>query len=830
MKICPECNKECVDTAKFCGGCRHRFAVPVCSSCGKSVREGAKFCGHCGMSLRSIAANTMGKEENSVDFSVRKDEFAVPGTNVLASQESPIQVDVSAADYLNRLGGFLRWNILPGQLAVKIDEEDLYKYGRKVKGIDIQTGVKALLFIYGKFAGELDSGHYPFADWQDELAVEETPGAIQRHLRRLWTAFIRLWNKEKAEEMRRDSARAPFCFVLIRTNEFPLIYEFADIATSTVSCNIGIHLLFKITNLDDFYANHLLKQKYVSFESLSRYRELIQAIKTQLSYLFAQISPEQIATNADIEQQLMLKLRPVISGIFPYIQLSRILNVSAKNEDLNNFRRMAEELYISERELEIFSQRNDFLNRLELANNEQEELRLKRRYAHCNEVTDINYAQEELVARRDSMHKEAMQSIENARELTELRMSVDQDIESSKIEAEFTAVKEKIYEEMALTEDKRTAFDLMLSAQKKLREADSEEKIAAAMQEFRKSGLLREQEIDVLQHQIAHNAQMRDLNDAHVLSMVTMQNQKALDQQKLEWEIQIGNKRIQNHFDRQRIADAYREEKRDKEYNFTDQRREKDAAFEDKRRLSQIDLDKLEMQQQLEILAQAQAIRQQRENEELRREMEKEEAARRHELEIQRLTLTAEQAKIEAANEEKRIYAGMTFEQIMAANPNFSPHAAQALAKKYEADAAAATAQTVMTQNDKTAQMAIDQRDQMVTFMQQQMAMLRDISVTGINAGAGHRQAMLEEKQAELDRTRADVSANCDRFVDGMKTTIHAVGNMNRPTRSQTKSVLASHDSETTDLAAMKQEVKCSKCNSKNVAGEAFCCECGEAL
>ncbi|MBR6440531.1 MAG: hypothetical protein IKS44_00585, partial [Bacteroidales bacterium] len=62
----------------------------------------------------------------------------------------------------------------------------------------------------------------------------------------------------------------------------------------------------------------------------------------------------------------------------------------------------------------------------------------------------------------------------------------------------------------------------------------------------------------------------------------------------------------------------------------------------------------------------------------------------------------------------------------MAANPNLTPQAAQALAKKYEAEAAAAQAAAAQAQNDKTAQMAIDQRDQMMTFMQQQMAALRD--------------------------------------------------------------------------------------------------------
>ena len=849
MKNCPNCNKELREEAKFCSGCGYKFLMEnntfSCPQCGNPLRAGAKFCGKCGTKLQA-----------QTDIINPGNEFAVPGATVLTTREAPVHADISAKEFLTTMGGFLRWNILQGQLAVKIDEETLYTYGDKVKGIDIQEGVKALLFINGKFSGELGSGHYPFAEWKNQLPAENNPGFLQRIIRASWTGFMGFFNKDKAEEMRRDNAKVPFSFVLIRTNEFPLIYEFADIPTATVSCNIGIHLLFKIANINEFYANHLLKQKYVSFESMSNYREFVQSLKTQLGSAFTQINPEQIILTPEISQLLQQKLQSLILGIFPYIQLTRILNVSAQNKDLDNFRRMAEELYVSERELVELTKRNDFLNRMQIATNEQEITRLKMDYAHENSVTDINQSQEELAARRDSMHDVAMQSIANAQELTELRMSTAQDVEASKIEAQFAADKEKIYEEMALTEDERAKFDLMLSAQKKLREAKSEEEIAVAMQEFRKSGLLREQEIEALQHQIAHNAQLRDLNDAQVLSMATMQNQIALDQQKLEWEIQIGNKRIQNQFDRQRIEDAYHDEKRDKEYNFTDQRREKDADFsdrrrdadaayedrrrnadavyEDSRRRSNIDLDRQEQENQLDMLQKAQAIRQQREAAEHQREMEAAEAARRHELDTQRLAQEAEKAKLDAANEEKRIYAGMTFEQIMAANPNLTPQAAQALAKKYEAEAEAAKAQAAMAQNDKTAQMAIDQQNQMMAFMQQQMAMMKDISMAGINAGATHQQAMLDAKQAELDRTRTDASANSDRFVDGMKTTINAVSNMNRPMQCQPQNVLPPQAPQTvvqaTPVPMTKQMIKCPKCNSEITAGEAFCSECGESL
>ena len=830
MKRCPQCNKEVSDTAKFCGGCGYKFAAAgaVCPKCGNP--GSGKFCGKCGTPLAPQQSPA------SQDLEVTEQTVNAPKPEITVTKS------------------YLNWNILPGQLAVKIDESDIASYGNGLKGINIQDGVKALFFVSGKLVSELSSGHYPFKNWEDERPAEERAGILKRGFTWFCNAFLPESWKEKADNLGWTTQPPSFSFVLIRTNEFPLVFNFTDVPTSTLSCNIGLHFLCKISNINNFYTAHLSDQKFIGFEKIAR--RLEANLKKLINYSFLDVDPEKISRNPEMAERIQATLKETITQIYPYIQLSRVINISAQNEDLDNFRRMAEELYISERELIELTKRNDFLNRFQAVQNEQELYQLRAGYSHENAMTDADYAQEEHVARRDSLHSVTMQGIANTREMTELRMESTHDIDKSKLEAEHHAIKEKIYEEMALTDDERAKFDLMLSAQAQLREAKTEEEIAAAMHTFRKSGLLREQEIENMQHQIAQQAELRDLNDAQVLAMTTMQNQMALDQQKLEWEIQIGNKRIQNQFDRQRIEDAYNDERRDKEYNFTDQRREKDADFsdsrreadaryEDSRRQANIDFDRQEQENQLDLLQKAQNIRMQREAAEHQREMESAEAARRHELESQKLAQDAEKNRLDAANEEKRIYAGMTFEQIMAANPNLTPQAAQALAKKYEAEAATAQAQAAMAQNDKIAQMAMDQKDQMMAFMQQQMAMMKDLSMAGINAGAAHQQAMYNEKQAELDRTRADAVANSDRFVDGMKTTIQAVGNMGNtqqapqqaPQQPAYQQVVYQAPQPQYQQApqqvppqAASQGIKCPNCGQENPAGAAFCSECGESF
>ena len=685
MKTCPKCGKELKDTANFCGFCAYKFSKKICPQCSGELNEAANFCRYCGY------------------------KFSAP-PSAPAPAPAPAAAAASAAPVsdqdISLLGSFIHWNILPGQLAVKIDESDIESYGKAVKGVSIQEGVKALLFVNGRIVAELGSGNYRFNAWQSEAEQDNKQGIVRRFVGAVCNILPQSW-REKAERAGLiDPKTPPFGLLLIRATEFPLIYDFADVPTATVSCEIGVHLLCRIANINEFYNNMLLDRKFVGLESVAE--KLDTVMRAQIGFAFRSVAPERIAESPDIQNQLLPRLQEAVAGIYPYIQLSKIIRVSANNADLESLRQMSEQMYVSEMKLTELVRRNEFLTRMQAAKNDQELAELKQGNAH--------------------------------------------ELDMARAEAENEAAKEKIYEQMQLTADERAKFDLMLAAQAKLREAKTEDETAAALAELKKSGMLRDNEIEDLRHQLEHKNQLRDLNDAQVLAMATMQNQMALDQQKLEWETQIGTRRLQNQIEQQRMKDAY-----------GDERRNADAAFEDSRRRANIDIERQEQDARLDALRQAMAIRN-----------EREEAAHRRETESQLLAQQAEKARLDAANEEKRIYAGMSFEQIMAANPNISEAAARALEKKFAAQEASAL-------NDRTAQMATEQSDKMMAFMQQQMAMMRDISMAGINAGASNQQALLNAKQAELDRTRADASANSDRFVDGMKTTISAVGNMGHP-------------------------------------------------
>lgn len=990
MKNCPKCGKELKDTARFCGGCGAKLEVAVpeashqgnaCQKCGNPLKPGAKFCVKCGA----------------------KQESAAPAQQPVATH---LQTEATVPD-MRTIGSFIQWNILPGQLAVKIDENDISKYGKvqAIKGVSIQAGLKALLLVSGKVVAQLDAGSYAFKDFgagefkpatvqtteaaasvpcpscgealrpgakfcpkcgnrldgtADSTKAAETKEQAKGFLGRLFSAVggavVGIWNRITGREATQQAAAAglttripasvpPVAFVLIRATEFPLVFDFKGANTANIRSDVGLHLLCKINNINDFYANMLLDRKMVTFENLAQ--TLAPLFQNEVNLSLGGTSPEAVANNGALQEQVLPRLQALMPGVYPFISVVRILNLSAAQADLDNLRKLNEELYVSEQELVQAMKRNDFLNRLQTVRNEQELREMRAGNAHRNEVQAIRNEQEEYELRTGNAHQNTMQGMRNEQELTELRMGNEQDITRSQMEADFEKSKERIYEEMALTQDERAKFDLMLQAQRQLREAKSQEEVEVAMQAFEKSGLLRQQEMDNLRHQLAQDRRLRDLNDTQVLALATMNNQHTLEQQQMEWETLMGRKRLQDAQDtqrmkedfaresqekqddfelaRQRKQDEFLDARRDKEEvhsdarreadaQFSDNRRNADAQFEDGRRRSQIDLNaeerrtnigldaeerrtnidlnNQEQMNKLDAMSRLEEMRRVREEAEHKRNMEAASAARQFNLDDKRLDMQGEQARMaaEALREKQRldaetaktsIYAGMSVEQIMAANPNLTEQAARALEAKFNNTAA-------LEAEKAKAQMAQETADKMNAFLQQQMSqqmqtlgqtdqqrredtqrmqemmmqmmqmnnqqnatqmqMMRDMGVAQAGGTQSFQQQLMDAKQQEIDHTRADSAASSDRFVDGMKTTINAVGNMNptqfvpvqpayvppqpaAPQRKYTEPApqAAQQPAVAKTVPAPAANV-CPKCGAKLEPGAMFCQECGEAL
>ena len=437
---CPKCGNEVPEGKKFCGKCGTKLedapvvnnATNICAKCGAELTPGKKFCGKCGTPV--AAAPTAEKEAEMV---------------------------MSA--------GFVHWNILPGQLAAKVDEQDLAAY-KDIKGFVVQEGIKALFFADGALVGELPGGKYPFKD----MGVEEKKGLKK------FFANIAAFFKGKQANALADAASV--IIVLMRDAEFPMVFVEKDMPTAGIRSDVAVHIMAKITNIIQFYREQLLDKKFVSFEKLAE--AIRPSIRTLLEDVVTGVDAASISSNAQMRESILDSLKLNISSIFPYISVERVIRLSGSNEELEELRKMEEELYISEKELEQLSKRNNFLNRL---NDEK----------------------------------------------------LQQQLREAQTQADFVAAMNKIDEQNQLTEDEKAKFADMLYWQRKLREATSKDEGETALVQLEKNGLLRAEELDVLKSDIEQRKKLKDLSDGQALAMLTLQNNMALDKQKLQWEIEI---------------------------------------------------------------------------------------------------------------------------------------------------------------------------------------------------------------------------------------------------------------------------------------------------
>ena len=341
--------------------------MATCSNCGNELREGAVFCTACGKPV--------------------KNQEKLRGYDIIAD--------------------YMQWNMLPGQIAVRIDQDD---FEGTIKGINIPPGVKSLITIDGKILGELGPGRYDFDVLSDSSAISR----FQRFIAEVFKGHG-------------DTASNFISIILIREAGFPLSVYIEGLPAADVSVSAALSFSCQINDILAFHKALLVEQKDVTSSFVS------SLLKTDITSKLRRYTKDKSYRELLDEDAVIEETRPIFEACFtasyPYLSLNNVSSFVFSNEPLDEVRKLDEELHVSEAGLAQIRRRNDFMLRL---NREDMEQQLR----HASSEADFSALMEKVDERKlltDEERQAFALLLASQRRLREARTKEDEEVALSGI-------------------------------------------------------------------------------------------------------------------------------------------------------------------------------------------------------------------------------------------------------------------------------------------------------------------------------------------------------------------------------------------------------------
>lgn len=754
-----------------------------CIKCNADLKEGAKFCGKCG---------TPQVQSKSQDV---PPTYPVPGGQSTATI-APAQANKSegADSGINKVRDKIFWNIQPGELARRFNEAQLEQNENVAGGIIINDGTTAYIKAGGEFVSEIHGGAYNFVapekvkEAQNRVggAFKEAAGILERGFTFVSNLLFGKKVEDKGDKKEGDSTPKKdsktdaqreeeykklvekrkkgdlFSVTLKLDKSFMLPISFEGqyaIKTKVLDTNVGFEAYFKIDDFKKFSEYYLGDKEKVT------YSDVVNEIRPQLKACIQSVLQDVDLNSTNLSDDQIQKIKEKIAvdtnNNFFGIVLEKVITISISNEALDRIRKKEGELAVSEKELDLLARTQEFRNRLTNQNNSQA--------------------------------------------LIEARTDKDQAFELGKIN-----------NDGLLQEDELEKFRMVLSREKRIREASNEEEIRAALIDIEKTGLLKDEDLENLKRSITERSEDHDMARFHSVEIMQLSNTLEIDRKNLEWEYEIGDKRIQLEIDRRRKQlqaeigfteleieqwkkiDDYEDSKFYQELKRNRTAAEAEIDLRAKARETDIDLDNKEMDAQMARMAKLKEM-----------EMAEQKQANEH-------AILAEKQKLDQEVQMAETYKGMSFEQIMAANPNISPAAAAALAKKFEADAAASSSSTAAAD-------AKENQAKMESFMQKQMEMQMQMMNKMMDTSATMSGNLLQTQQQQAQKTEDRLNRTEERLDHTQDKSLDYT------TRNNSIDAVVSNNNK--NQAPAPGYIKCMGCQSvENTVGTKFCFNCGREL
>ncbi|WP_458451640.1 zinc-ribbon domain-containing protein [Alistipes finegoldii] len=602
---CQNCNSELLEGAKFCTTCGTPVAAQpaggVCGKCGARLLPGAKFCTTCGAPAAAAPESAPAPEAQAAE-----------GGELAAVKQK------------------IFWNIQKGEVACRVNESEFVSYD-SAQGLIVNDGTTAYIKANGKVLAEIHGGIYDFVD-PDELEriLESRRGGAAGALagggrflinallgRRVKDKFDKSGDPERQrsldaviESMKRHEA---FSLTLKLDKSFSLVFgsgtaeEMAEFKPMTVRAKLldlqmGLRAIFRISDFDRF-AEYFLTDERVA-TTLKIAGKLQPTIQNAVQAVMQDREVEGTSIPADVVELITAKI--VAAGDQFYgLTLERVAEVAASNEDLERLRSLSRELYLSEQELDFLRRTNDFRNRL---------------------ATETNG-----------------QAIADARSDLQLYQGL-----------------QEVNKDRLLADDELDKFYTVLSREKRIRDAQSEEEVEAALSDIEKTGLLREEDVENLRIDIAERRYQR----GQVIKLMQLKDEIEFEKVRTAGEGQIAVETMRQGLELQELTLAHR--RREDEYS--DDRRAKEREQMRADREAELELDDAEMNAQIERLRKVKEIN--REDKKMDLDHEREMERLKQEALDKKARMTAEQLMAVAAGENLDSQAAVKFAESFSAGKN----------------------------------------------------------------------------------------------------------------------------------------------------------------
>lgn len=602
---CQNCNSELLEGAKFCTTCGTPVAAQpaggVCGKCGARLLPGAKFCTTCGAPAAAAPESAPAPEAQAAE-----------GGELAAVKQK------------------IFWNIQKGEVACRINESEFVSYD-SAQGLIVNDGTTAYIKANGKVLAEIHGGIYDFVD-PDELEriLESRRGGAAGALagggrflinallgRRVKDKFDKSGDPERQrsldaviESMKRHEA---FSLTLKLDKSFSLVFgsgtaeEMAEfkpmtVRTKLLDLQMGLRAIFRISDFDRF-AEYFLTDERVA-TTLKIAGKLQPTIQNAVQAVMQDREVEGTSIPADVVELITAKI--VAAGDQFYgLTLERVAEVAASNEDLERLRSLSRELYLSEQELDFLRRTNDFRNRL---------------------ATETNG-----------------QAIADARSDLQLYQGL-----------------QEVNKDRLLADDELDKFYTVLSREKRIRDAQSEDEVEAALSDIEKTGLLREEDVENLRIDIAERRYQR----GQVIKLMQLKDEIEFEKVRTAGEGQIAVETMRQGLELQELTLAHR--RREDEYS--DDRRAKEREQMRADREAELELDDAEMNAQIERLRKVKEIN--REDKKMDLDHEREMERLKQEALDKKARMTAEQLMAVAAGENLDSQAAVKFAESFSAGKN----------------------------------------------------------------------------------------------------------------------------------------------------------------